>query len=187
MKKEFTTHFLFLFAYFALITLVRRWFELSTIEFFIGGAIGILLPYTDHFIYAYFLKPQEAISQQAVHMLTQKNFGGAFNLLITTRRQQLKLIFHTAYFQLIFLALTFLVITSSGNIFGRGMVLGFALHLLIDQVVDLMAAKKISLSDSGQDVLDSWFVQFPIVLDREQKRWYLVGNIVVLLLFGLYY
>ena len=177
MKKELTTHFLFLFVYFALITLVRKWFELSTIEFFLGGAVGIVLPYADHFIYAYFLRPQETISQQAAQMLTQKNFKGAFGFLITTRRQQLKLIFHTAYFQLIFLALAFLVITSSGSMFGRGMVLGFALHLFIDQAVDLMEIKS----------LQAWFTQFPIVLDREQKRWYLVGNIVVLLLFGFYY
>lgn len=187
MKKELTTHFLFLFVYFALITLVRKWFELSTIELFLGGVVGIVLPYADHFIYAYFLRPQETISQQAVQMLAQKNFKGAFEFLITTRRQQRKLIFHTAYFQLIFLALAFLVITSSGSMFGRGMVLGFALHLFIDQVVDLMETKKFSLPDADQDALNSWFVQFPITLNREQKRWYLVGNVVVLLLFGLYY
>ncbi|OGM12113.1 hypothetical protein A2Z22_03420 [Candidatus Woesebacteria bacterium RBG_16_34_12] len=177
MKKQFYIHFSFLIAYFLIITLIRRWFSLKDIGFWLGGLIGTLLPYSDHFIYVYFLRPIEPMSLEVRSLVGGKNLRRAFELLITTRRERQKMIFHTVYFQIIFLVLTFFVITSSGSIFGRGLVLAFALHLLIDQIIDWMETKN----------LDNWFLNLPISLDKEQKQLYLLGNIFLLLLFGLYF
>ena len=54
------------------------------------------------------------------------------------------------------------------------MVLGVMLHLVIDQVVDLV--------ETGG--LDNWFSQFQLRLNEEQKRWYLGINVALILLFG---
>lgn len=166
MKKELAAQFSFLIAYSLLVSVYRGWFSLNYAVFWLGGVLGTLLPYTDHLIYIYFLKPQEEISQKAAQELGQKNVKGVFG--------RTKHLFHTAHFQIIFLALSLLVITSSGSIFGRGIVLAFVLHLLIDQYIDF--TKNGSLKD--------WFRQIPIELDKTQTRFYLLANLGVFLIFA---
>ena len=107
-------------------------------------------------------------------MIGKRNFLGTWDLVSRTRRERKHLIFHTAHFQLIFLGLAFLVVTSSGSPLGRGMVLAVSLHLLIDQVMDYMETASI----------DNWFTELKLGLDAEQKKWYLIFNLVILLVFG---
>lgn len=174
MKKEIITHFTFMIALFIFISLFRGWFELSYLVFWVGGIIGTILPDIDHLIYVYFLRPQEAISQKVVSLVSNRESLAGLSLLAETRVERKHLIFHTFHFNVIFLLLSFLVITSSGSNLGRGIVLAFSLHLLIDQVVDFI--------ETG-DLLN-WFRQVNIELSAEQKRYYLIGNTVVLLILG---
>ncbi len=174
MKKELATHFSFFIAFFLFITLSRGWFEVMYIPFWFGGIIGTLLPDVDHLIYVYFLRPQEEVSQKTVGMMGARNINGALELLSNTRASRVKLIFHTFYFQLLFFAFTFFIITSSGSPIGRGLVLAFSLHLLIDQIVDFL--------ETGN--IDNWFREVNFKLDKRQALWYLVINIVILLVFG---
>lgn len=85
-------------------------------------------------------------------------------LLYKTRGERNELIFHTIFFQLIFFVLTFWMLSSSGSLFGRGMVLAFALHLLIDQAIDL--------TELGN--LGNWFTNLPVILDLKQTKIYWV-------------
>jgi hypothetical protein len=107
-------------------------------------------------------------------MLSKKEVFRTLKLLAETRYERKNLIFHTLLFQVIFLILTFWVITSSGNIFGRGLVLAFSLHLVIDQVVDLMET----------DGLENWFKNIPFALDRKKSIYYCSFLFFLLLVFG---
>ncbi|MFV1916892.1 MAG: metal-dependent hydrolase [Patescibacteria group bacterium] len=174
MRKELITHFSFVAAFFLLISLVRGWFDPTYIPFWIGGIIGTLLPDIDHLIYVYFLRPQEPVSQKASEMVGNKDYSGALNLLTNSRGNRTKLIFHTGYFQILFMIFTFFVITSSGSLLGWGLVLSFSLHLLVDQYIDL--------TETGR--LATWFKEFPANMESQQMRWYLIVVLVLLLIFG---
>lgn len=180
MKKEIITHFLFLASFLIFVALVRHWLKLDAWTFWIGGLFGTILPDADHLIYIYFLRPYELTSQRAVSLIKQKSFFKALELIYDTRYEKTKLIFHTAYFQIIFLVLTFLVVTSSGSYFGTGLVLAFGLHLLVDQAVDL--------AERGD--LSPWFRETPYIspewFTKERTIFYWAGMIIVLLLFAFF-
>jgi hypothetical protein len=162
-------------SFFILITIYRGWFDTYYIPFWLGGILGTIMPDIDQLIYVYVLKPTETNSRRVTAMLDRRDIFGAVKTMVEARYQRDKLIFHTAQFQLIFLMLTFFVVSSSGSVFGRGIVLAFSLHLFIDQVIDLV--------DTGG--LKNWFTKLPVSLDKEQRRWYLVFNFLILLVLGL--
>jgi hypothetical protein len=174
LKKEVFVHASFLLSFFIFISIVKNWLGLAYWPLWLGGIIGTLLPDIDHLIYVYFLRPQELTSQRVVYLMNKKDYRGAFRLLIETKNERTKLIFHTVIFQLIFLVLAFLIITSSGNLFGRGLVLAFLLHFSVDQMVDI--------SQTG--VLTKWFSQTPIILENKQATSYFLGGVVTLLILG---
>jgi hypothetical protein len=174
MKKELVIHFSFLASFLLLVSVFRGWFSLSYIPLWLGGILGTLLPDVDHLIYAYFLRPQEVTSQRVNYLLQRGQIKRTLELLHATREERGGLIFHSAHFQLIFLALTFLVLTSSGSIFGAGLVLAFSLHLLIDQIIDFTKLGS----------LRNWFTKILIDLDKDQQRWYVLAIGAAILIFG---
>jgi hypothetical protein len=95
-------------------------------------------------------------------------------LLYETRTERRGLIFHTFFFQIIFLILTFWLISSSASLFGRGLVLSFALHLSIDQITDLLDMKS----------LDNWAKFLPIKLDYRMAEIYSVAGILLVCFMG---
>lgn len=173
MKKEIFIHFAFLFPLLVFVSLAKGWLNLSYWPFWLGGVVGTILPDVDHFIYIFFLRPYELTSQRAATMLQKRDVMATLRLLAETRYERTKIIFHTANFQAIFIVLAFLVISSSGNVFGRGLVLAFLLHMIVDGLVDLR--------DVGN--LNNWFKDFPIALEGKEKI-YLGVNIAILLLFA---
>lgn len=138
IRKEIFTHLLVTSLFIALVVLLRLfpWTQTS-LSFVIGAAIGMFLPDIDHFIYALYLQPQDLSSMRLRQKLSVREFFGAILLLYAMRHEQKKLIFHSVFFQIIFVLFAFLVVTSSGSALGRGIVIAFLLHLLIDQLVDV--------------------------------------------------
>ena len=67
------------------------------------------------------------------------------------------------------------MVTSSGSLFGKGMVLAFALHLSIDQIVDLTEMKS----------FDNWFKNLPFRLNFNQAQTYWVVSLLIVLIIGL--
>lgn len=171
MRKEIFIHFAFLASFFIFISLVKRFFSLSDIAFWWGGVVGTILPDIDHFIYILLLRPQELTSQRAGHMIEKRDWLGTLSFLAETRYERTKIIFHTVSFQIIFTVLAFLVLTSSGSLFGRGLVLAFLLHLIVDQAVDIF--------ETGG--LSTWFRGFPISLAGREKEYFAANSFVFLL------
>ncbi len=175
MKKELTIHFGILVIFFLLITILKRWFDISVALFWIGGIVGTLLPDIDHFIYAYYLRPHELTSQRVQYMMQKGDVKRTLSLLATTRGERTNLIFHTAWFQVLFVVLSFWVISSSSSLFGSGLVLGFMLHLVVDQLIDLMKV----------DTLAHWFRQIPLNWQKEHYTFYALAMFLVVCIFGI--
>jgi hypothetical protein len=176
MKKEILTQLLFFLSFFLLISLIKHWFSFIYLYFWFGGLIGLALPIIDHILYAYVLRPDEVVSERIRFMIRNREFKSVFNYIIATKRERSKLIFHTAYFQIIFLILTFFVITSSGSLFGRGLVLAFSLHLLIEELSDFMDRRDIT----------SWFREIPFEMNYDKIKVYILGNVLILLFLGIF-
>jgi hypothetical protein len=174
MKRQLLVYYISFIAFFLLISLARRWFEPSFISFWLGGAVGAILPDVDHLIYVYFLKPHELTSQRAVRMLSQGRLWDTMNLLASTRSERTNLIFHTAGFQLMFYAFAFFVLSSSANLLGRGIVLSFLLHLLVDQYLDFRQLGSIT----------HWLKSLNITIDRDKAVFYWAAMGLTLVFYG---
>jgi len=176
MRRELFLHFSFWFAFFIFITLVRQYINLNYWPFWIGGLLGVFLPDIDHIIYVYFVQPQELTSQRVGYLMDKKEVKRSVELLYETRSERRGLIFHTIFFQIIFLVLTFWMMSSSGSLFGQGLVLSFALHLSVDQIVDL--------TEMGN--LSNWFKNLPFSLDLKQSQIYWLTSTALVVLFGFF-
>ena len=152
MRKSIVPHFLFILLLFILITILRGWVNLVYWPFWAGGALGMFLPFGDSYIFDHFLKVES----------TEVSFTPK------------KLIFHTFLFQLILFVLTFWVVSSSSNLFGRGLTLSASFSLVLSQW--LLIFKGGSLS--------SWQENSPISLDSQQERVYVAIITILLLAFG---
>lgn len=140
MKKDLINNFIYFFSFFLLVTLFNKLFSFSYWPFYVGGLIGLFMPNLDHLLYVFVFKPLELTSQRVKLLISEKRYKEAINLLYDTKDERKDLIFHSTNFQLIFAVLTFWVISSSGNLFGRGLVLGFFLSLVIKSRLLFMLA-----------------------------------------------
>lgn len=173
MKRELALHFVSTLLLLVIIILFKRWFNLSYWPLVAGGVLGTFLPDIDHLIYVYFLAPQELTSQRIDSLAGKRDVGRLVALLYETRSERKNLIFHSFYFQVIFLVLMFFVISTSASAFGRGLVGAFFLHFIVDQMVDL--------KETGN--LDNWFSQAGFTLTPERARQYVIASGIVLLIF----
>lgn len=173
MKRELFIHFSFWLSFFIFVALIRHYLAIPYWPFWVGGIIGTILPDIDHVIYFYVVSPSELTSQRFNFLLQKKDILRMVQLLYETRSERRGLIFHTVFFQLIFAVLTFLMVTSS-SLLGKGLVLAFFLHLVIDQIMDL--------TELGS--FDNWLKNTPIKLDYRGAKIYWVTSLAALLIFG---
>lgn len=176
MKKTLFVHFSFFFAYFVIVTVFRGWFSFSYIPFWIGGMLGTLMPDIDYLIYSYYLRPTDHSSKVVTDLVSERKFSEAVSLSMQSNELNPNLVLHNVPFQLIFVIFTFLIMTS-GNLVGRGIVLGFLLHLLVDQIT--------LLTEKGD--FQEWFQKLPFDLDKKQRQWYFWTMVVVTMAFGIFF
>jgi hypothetical protein len=174
MKRELFIHFAIWFSFFVFVTLVKHYLNFSYWPFWLGGILGIILPDIDHLIYVYFVKPQDLTSQRVGYLVNKKEIGRSVELLYETRNERKDLIFHSVFFQVIFLILAFWMMSSSGSFFGRGLVLSFALHLSVDQIIDLTELKS----------FDNWLKNLPIYISFGSAKIYCAITILLVCIFG---
>lgn len=175
MKRELFIHFSFWFAFFVLLAILRRYFALIYWPFWLGGLLGIVLPDVDHLIYVYFVKPTDLSSQRINYLVNKNEVVRGVQILYETRGERKNLIFHTIFFQAIFFVLTFWVLSSSASVFGKGLVLSFAMHLSVDQLIDL--------NDIGS--LENWFNFLPFKFDLKQSKNYWMISTALTILLGI--
>ncbi len=177
MRRYLVIHISLLVSFFILISLFKRFLDLSFLPFWIGGVIGFVLPDLDYAIYHYFLRTSTTPSvDTVVSDVTSENVFKNWTT-VAEEREDKKLVFHTAIFVLIFFVFAFFVMSSSNSLLGRGIVLSFWLHLLVDMVTDWRYKGSIS----------HWFINFPLELDLRQKMWFLYIQIALLLILGFFF
>lgn len=137
MKRELFIHSSFWFSIFVLTLVIKQDLTLSSWPFFLGGIVGTILPDIDHLIYVYLVKPYELTSQRFGQLLQNRDLKRSVELLYETRSERKNLIFHSKFFQILFLVVTFWLMSSSGSLFGRGVALSFAIHLAVDRMIDI--------------------------------------------------
>lgn len=170
MRREFFIHFAFWFSFFVLVSVFKNFLSLSYWPFWVGGLVGTVLPDIDHLIYVLFLNPHELTSQRVNFLLQKREVLRVVTLLYETRSERKNLVFHTLIFQIIFFAFTLFIISSSGSIFVYGIVLAFCLHIIIDQLADILEVKNLS----------NWGKLFSFDLDQRKSIYYLTASILVL-------
>jgi hypothetical protein len=168
LKREVMIHLISLLLFFFFVSLARGWVNIKFYPFWIGGLIGTVLPDIDHIIYVYLMRPYELTSQRLNTTFQKREFFNFFELLAITSSERKDLIFHTAQFQILFLIFTFWAIFSSISLVGRGIVLGFTLHLLTDQFVDLTT-----------DSFNNWTQKIQITLDKNKATLYWAGIFII--------
>lgn len=174
MRKEIFIHFAFCFSFFALITIFRNQLSFSYWPFWMGGILGTVLPDADHFIYAFFLNPQDLTSQRVNFLLQKKEVSRLVTLLYETRRERQNLILHTFLFQIMFLILTFFLLTSSSSLLAHGVVLAFSLHLAVDQLSDFL--------ETGN--LNNWGQLLSTELNKNRPVLYIITSFLLVCVMG---
>ena len=83
--------------------------------------------------------------------------------MFDTTNERCRLPFHNALFQVILLVLCFFVLTSTNNLFGSGLVMGMMLHLLKDEVGELLSRQEEHLKKWL-----FWQISFEISFDQQK-------------------
>ena len=170
VRKNYLWYFLVILVLLALTTVLKGWFTLGVIPLWIGGLLGIFLPEADHLIYAYFLRPHEYDSQRMQRMMAHGQVFQTVQMGTETRSSKQSLIFHTLSFHIVFFLFALFVITSTGSLLGRRLVLGFLVNLLVDQYFDYRA-----LGD-----LNNWFSQMKMSVTKDQSKLFLGVQVILL-------
>lgn len=134
MKRNILIQTLVLIFFLILTSVIKGWLKFSYWPLWLGGIIGSAIPDLDHIIYVFFLGPQDLTSQRIVYLIRNKSFMGALKLLVETRAERTELVLHSNLFVTITVILVFWMFTSSGSTLGIGLVLGMAVHLLLDRL-----------------------------------------------------
>jgi len=172
IKKEFLSHLLITLGWLAIITLLRWGWHLDLIWLWLGGLVGAFLLDIDHLIYFFVTNPHELTSQRVRRLFDQRHFKEGLSLMTDTVLERPRLSLHNALFQVILCILAFFVLTSTNNLFGAGLVMGLALHLLKDELQDLI---------NNEEHLRTWlFWQFKFEVSLQGQKIYLA---IMMLLF----
>ncbi len=175
MSKDGFNKFIGAIVLLIILTLIKKWFSFNYALVWLGVIAGYYLPFIDHLFYAYILRPDSETSKNIRSLASTRKFKELIRYANDTQDQREKLIIHTAYFQVVFLLLTFFILTSSSSLFGRGLVYGFSLKLLVEQMISFINTKRI----------DGWFSEMQISMDAHKTKAYLYANGLVLLIFTL--
>lgn len=142
LKEEIKSHLLVSLIWLVLITLLRWSWRWNLIGLWLGGLVGTFLLDIDHFLYLLVINPQELTSMRVRRMLEQRRIKEALILVAETHHERTRLSFHNALFQPVLYVLCFFVLTSTGSLFGGGLVMAMALHLLKDEIEDSFAREE---------------------------------------------
>jgi hypothetical protein len=130
MKKKIFSRLVITVVWLSIVTLLRWQWRWDLIELWLGGLIGTFFLEIDHLLYV-IAYPDEPTSFRVKELIGVNKWKEAVALLAGTVSERGRLTFHSAFFQIIFWVTCFFVLTSTGNLFGAGLVMAAALRLLV--------------------------------------------------------
>lgn len=155
MKKSKAKTLIFL-GYFLGTFFLKKWTGFSFSFFFLklsawelilwlGGAVlGAHLLKIDQLFYVYFVEPQEPLSFQLRQLLRQRKISQTWDLLEQKLAEQTKLATRSFLFQAAWPILALFTLTSTASWFGKALVMGIGLKLLIEEWENILAGQNIS-------------------------------------------
>jgi len=129
LKKELTSHYLLTLVWLGVVSLLRWKWNLELIGLWLGALVGTMILDLDQVFYALLIYPDP----KACQLWREKKIKALLEYLAETYSQRTKLTFHNVLFQVGFLVFSFWVLTSTGGLFGKGLVMAANLHLLKDE------------------------------------------------------
>ncbi len=133
MRKELNSHLLVTAVYFTLVSLFNLHFSLGLFLLWLGASLGAFLLDVDHILLGLDPKNKAWWAEKFRFLWQKKRYREAIFTLVETHLEHRRLIFHSVLFQPILLVLAFFVLTSTGSLFGSGLVMSMNLHLLKDE------------------------------------------------------
>ena len=104
---------------------------LTWVWWVVGVVVGVMILFLDRLVYVYSY-PNEQLSRTVIHHYAQKDYVNMLAVLDLRRNEQNKLTFRSALFMVVWVLLAFFALTSTAGLFGKGVVMGLMLHILID-------------------------------------------------------
>jgi hypothetical protein len=135
--------------YLAVGTLIGWQAGFGLIGWWIGGLFGFFILDVDHLLDVFFLHPDALSSQQVKQAFKSRNWVRVWQVLIATAPMRKNLVLHTIIFEALIAVLAIYVVTSSGGLFPKALILAFWLRILFEQIREYMRTEK----------MDSWFWQ----------------------------
>lgn len=131
-RSKFLYQLAIALSYAVIVTIAGSNLRIEFLLFWLGLAAGAFILYFEPFISAY-LSPTTPLSQEARQILKAGKLKEVFNFALSHQEQE-QPILHSALFQAALTVLCFYVITSTTTLFGSGLVLGMALHLISEEI-----------------------------------------------------
>jgi len=131
----------------------------------IGGVVGWFLAWVDRLVYVYWSHPQTQLSQHVKYRFGKRDIKGGVRLLKQRRSELEELGFRSALFQGAWVLVAVFALTSTTSWFGKALVMGLGLHILVDEWRDYITDKK---------TLKRWlFWQIKREISDDELKWYL--------------
>jgi len=106
----------------------------------VGGFVGYWLLSLDRLVDVYVTHPETQLAHYIRYYIQKGNYRWAWQTLGQRKGEQTRLTFHSALFQVVWLVLAVFAITSTSALFGKGVVMGLGLHLLLNEWRDYIAS-----------------------------------------------
>jgi len=174
-KQKFISYLLPVIIWTAFVSILHYNWYYNLIWLWLGSIVGSLLLQTDHLVYLIWQRPNELTSVRFKSLWQQKRYKEAFLMVIQTVPERTRLSFHNVLFQVVFIPFSLLVLTSTGNQFGVGMVMSLFLCLLVEQIT-------LVLNNRYQELTTRFFWPVQKQFTIETQKWYVVIMVFVFVL-----
>ena len=132
LRREFISHLLVSLAYFLIISFFHFSLGWQLILLWLGALAGTFLLDVDHILLGLNPDTQAEWAQRVRQLWQQKKYKEVILVSADTHMEHRRLIFHSVLCQPLLLILAFFVLSSTGSLFGAGLIMSVNLHLLKD-------------------------------------------------------
>ena len=133
-KKEIFPYILTALLYALFVTFLSRNFYPAVSLFWLGVVAGAMVLFADPVASAYLTSPHLPFSQKVRQMIQEKRFKETLREVVLHHPIQEQPILHSGLFQAALAGMSLYLVSSSGSLFGAGLVLGMVLHLVRDDL-----------------------------------------------------
>ena len=121
------------------IVLLADWLDVTGL--FVGGVLGWLLVNLDRLVYVYFSHAGTQMAQYARYQFDQKKWREGWRIFEMRQDEMEELTFRSALFQAAWVVLALFALTSTASLFGKSLVMGVGLKILVDEWRDYLYAR----------------------------------------------